>query len=191
MMLYNNPVIGVVQSKISDNAIERIIGVDAFEKSKGWDFSTNSSVDTGWRTSSTYFDFFESFRPEVMSILDSVRQEFGHHYSLEQTEQLQVAKYEPGQYYKPHRDYFNVPNVTPILVDRVATVILYLNDDFEGGHTNFTDLSISVKPKKGNLLYFQYLQDKGAINTLHEGAEVTSGVKYIATLWIRESHPWR
>ncbi len=50
--------------------------------------------------------------------------------------------------------------------------MLYLNDDFTGGATDFHDFAASVTPRTGMALLFQHM-------LLHEGATVLTGVKYV------------
>ena len=52
------------------------------------------------------------------------------------------------------------------------TAIIYLNDDFIGGETYFTDKNVSINPKAGSLLLFQH-------QLKHEGKSVELGTKYI------------
>ena len=64
-----------------------------------------------------------------------------------------------------------------------------MNNVAEGGETIFPDLNISVKPKKGALLYFQYDFDDESINkkTLHAGSPVISNdEKWITTIWMKK-----
>jgi prolyl 4-hydroxylase len=102
-------------------------------------------------------------------------------------EDIQLTKYQKNEYYKEHWDFFNVPPINNETNDRVATFIMYLNDDFEGGTTYFPDLDLRVIPKAGSAIYFQY-NYKGFLKNLktkHIGETVTAGTKYIATIWIR------
>lgn len=105
-------------------------------------------------------------------------------------EQLSIQRYQVGQRYEPHFDFFNVPWIStpPIENDRVATLIIYLNDDFKGGDTTFPRLNIDVNPKKGKAAYFDYSTTDEAerSNTIHGGSEVLEGTKYIITSWIRK-----
>jgi hypothetical protein len=63
--------------------------------------------------------------------------------------------------------------------DRLLAWMVYLNDDYEGGETEFNYLSKRVKPKKGTLLIWP----TGFTHT-HRGGMVVSGNKYILTGWI-------
>ena len=91
-------------------------------------------------------------------------------------------KYEKGEYFKEHYD----GEKKDLSKKSVFTVLIYLNDDFEGGETTFIyhDRKIvkkklkdeiiltPVKPKKGQLLVFKH-------NILHEGSLLKNGTKYI------------
>jgi len=106
-------------------------------------------------------------------------------------EGLQVLHYQPGAEYKPHYDYFDPvhPGSAPILKrggQRVGTVLMYLNTPKKGGGTTFPDVGFEVAPIKGNAVFFSY--DRAHVNTksLHGGAPVIEGEKWVATKWLRE-----
>ena len=107
-------------------------------------------------------------------------------------EGIQILNYASGGEYRPHFDYF--PDNTGGRIhtaksgQRTITVIMYLNDVKAGGATVLPDINLSVYPKKGSALYFSYFNSKGQVDpsTLHGGAPVVDGEKWIATKWIRE-----
>jgi len=106
-------------------------------------------------------------------------------------EGLQVLRYGPGAEYKPHYDYFDPaePGTASILQrggQRVATLVMYLNEPGAGGATVFPDVALAVVPKCGNAVFFSYSQPHADSLTLHGGAPVISGEKWIATKWLRE-----
>ncbi|MEZ4575557.1 MAG: 2OG-Fe(II) oxygenase [Vampirovibrionales bacterium] len=78
---------------------------------------------------------------------------------VEYGEGLQVLRYEVGQEYKPHFDYFD-PTLSgskqPLDEggQRVATMLMYLSAPEEGGETTFPDIGLSVAPVKGNAILF-------------------------------------
>lgn len=102
-------------------------------------------------------------------------------------EGLHILNYKPGQEYKEHFDYFAATSKSAAN-NRICTVILYLNDVEEGGETYFPKLNLSVLPKKGSAVYFEYFYTNQELNelTLHGGAPVVQGEKWIATQWIRK-----
>lgn len=102
---------------------------------------------------------------------------------LDQGEPLQVLRYRPGAEYKPHYDALPAGGN-----QRVATVLVYLTDDYEGGETAFLRTGLSFRGRKGDALLFRNVRPDGRPDpmSLHAGLPVRSGVKTIATRWIRE-----
>lgn len=110
---------------------------------------------------------------------------------LENGEGLQVLHYPRGAEYKPHYDYFDPdsPGGEVLLRrggQRVATVVMYLNTPARGGATVFPDAHLEVAAVKGNAVFFSYDRAHPMTRTLHGGAPVTEGEKWIATKWLRE-----
>lgn len=107
-------------------------------------------------------------------------------------EGIQILNYIDGGEYRPHFDYFpdNEGGRANMVQggQRIITLIMYLNDVTTGGATIFPELNLSIFPKKGAALYFSYYNSLGQVNplTLHGGAPVIEGEKWIATKWIRE-----
>lgn len=110
---------------------------------------------------------------------------------LERGEGLQVLRYRPGNEYRAHHDYFDPaqPGTTSVLQrggQRVGTLLMYLNTPAGGGATHFPDAGLEVQPVKGHALFFSYDRPHAATRTLHGGAPVTAGEKWVATKWLRE-----
>ena len=109
----------------------------------------------------------------------------------ENGEGLQVLHYTPGTEYKPHYDYFDPqePGTPTILKrggQRVATLVMYLGEPEKGGGTVFPDVNLEIAPKRGNAVFFSYPRAHPSTHTLHGGAPVLAGEKWIATKWLRE-----
>ncbi|AOG25225.1 2OG-Fe(II) oxygenase [Acidovorax sp. RAC01] len=110
---------------------------------------------------------------------------------VENGEGLQVLHYRPGAEYKPHYDYFDPAEPgTPTIVkrggQRVGTLVMYLNTPEKGGGTVFPDVHMEVAPQRGNAVFFSYERPHPSTRTLHGGAPVIAGHKWIATKWLRE-----
>ena len=110
---------------------------------------------------------------------------------IENGEGLQVLHYRPGAEYKPHYDYFDPAEPgTPTIVkrggQRVGTLVMYLNTPDKGGGTTFPDVHVEVAPQRGNAVFFSYERPHPSTRTLHGGAPVIAGDKWIATKWLRE-----
>ncbi len=110
---------------------------------------------------------------------------------VENGEGLQVLRYLPGAEYKPHHDYFDpaepgTPSILQRGGQRVATLILYLQAPDQGGATVFPELGLEVLPQRGHAVFFSYDRPDASTRSLHGGAPVLAGEKWIATKWLRE-----
>lgn len=107
-------------------------------------------------------------------------------------EPLQIQRYQPGQEYQIHADWFdkNHPGYDKNVKDqgqRTWTCLIYLNDDFAGGETHFPHIKLKVKPEQGKACIWNNLTPTGDVNqnTYHSGLTVNKGDKYILTAWFR------
>ncbi|WP_250450610.1 2OG-Fe(II) oxygenase [Caballeronia sp. ATUFL_M2_KS44] len=111
---------------------------------------------------------------------------------VENGEELHILRYSVGGEYRPHFDYFPEEQAGSRHHlqrggQRVATVILYLNEVARGGDTTFPAVGLTIHPRRGCALYFEYGNALGQSDpkTLHAGTPVEAGEKWIATKWIR------
>ena len=104
-----------------------------------------------------------------------------------------VLHYSEGQEFAPHFDITINPDSADYAEklakgaqQRVITFLLYLNDDYDGGETEFPALGKRWKGRKGEGLYFWNVQPNGALDerTLHAGLPVTKGEKWLLSQWI-------
>ncbi len=134
--------------------------------------------------------FFQRAENDVVSRLEARIARLVR-WPVENGEGLQVLHYRPGAEYKPHYDYFDPDEPgTPTILrrggQRVGTLVIYLNDPEAGGGTTFPDVQLEVAPRRGNAVFFSYDRPHPSTRTLHGGAPVISGEKWIATKWLRE-----
>ncbi len=111
---------------------------------------------------------------------------------VENGEGLQILHYHTGGQYTPHYDYFapSDPGSATHVANggqRVSSLVIYLNDVEDGGATVFPELRLTVGPKKGAGVYFEYCNSKNQLDplSLHGGTPVLKGEKWIATKWMR------
>jgi prolyl 4-hydroxylase len=102
-------------------------------------------------------------------------------------EPLNILTYAPGQQYKPHHDGTGADNVSV----RTLTALIWLNDQFEGGETDFPKINVRVRGAVGDMLVFKNVRENGEFDErmIHAGLPVTQGVKWMASRWIR-SEPY-
>jgi prolyl 4-hydroxylase len=127
----------------------------------------------------------------VIAIESRVSQLLG--FALNQQEAIQILHYQVGGEYRPHYDFFPPADTgsQPAIAQagqRLATLIMYLNTPALGGTTDLPNIGLSVTAKKGSAVYFENIDQNGLPdnNTLHAGAPVLAGEKWIATKWLRE-----
>ena len=108
-------------------------------------------------------------------------------------EPLQGQRYDVGQEFKPHCDYFNRggqdwDKYCSVAGQRTWTFMLYLNDVEAGGATRFKAVGKTFQPETGKLLCWNNRRSDGRENpnTIHHGMKVRKGVKYVITKWYRE-----
>lgn len=157
-------------------------------RSETVDNATGGSEVNAARTSDGMF-----FERGETALIDRIEKRIAKlvNWPLVNGEGIQILRYRPGAEYKPHHDYFDPihPGTARVLErggQRVGTVVMYLNTPEGGGATTFPDVGLVVAPVKGNAVFFSY--DKAHVSTksLHGGAPVTAGEKWVATKWMRE-----
>jgi hypothetical protein len=106
-------------------------------------------------------------------------------------EPTKVLHYEPGEQYARHVDYLDPDTAQGVHIERegqrIASCFIYLNDAYEGGETEFPDLRIRHRGRKGDALYFSNVDESGAPDprTAHAGLPVAAGEKWMLAQWIR------
>ena len=192
-VLSNSPLVVLYHGFLSDKECEELIREAKprlIRSTVVGDTTSGSQVDN--RRTSSGMSFPDA---QKGSVLDKIEKRIAKITKTprENGENVQVLHYAIGQEYVPHYDYFD-PNSTAERRhlqrggQRVASMILYLNTPEKGGETIFPVLRISVKPVRGNALLFYNCDGRSVVDsrTLHGGAPVIAGEKWIATKWIRE-----
>ena len=101
-------------------------------------------------------------------------------------EKLQVLRYKPGGFYRPHYDCFK-DGQNP----RMYTFIIALNDDYQGGETEFPNIKERYRMRRGDCLLFENLDNYELMTSkaYHGGRPVTRGEKWVCNLWVHK-HPY-
>ena len=116
---------------------------------------------------------------------------------LEGFESVHVFHYGVGEEFRPHLDATLDSSAADYPVryaagqQRVLTFLLALNDDFDGGETDFPAIGLRWKPRRGRGLFFWNVDPDGAVDrrTLHAGRPVTRGEKWMLSQWIAGRRP--
>lgn len=192
LLRVEKPVVAVLGNVLSDEECDELIrrSKDKLQRSTTVDPATGAFAVIANRTSEgTYFainadPFIARLDRRVSALMNC---------PVDHGEGLQILHYNGGGEYRPHFDYFppdDPGSAVQMKVggQRVSTLIMYLNDVEAGGATVFPKLGIEVCPAKGSALYFEYTNRQNQIDsmTLHAGAPVTRGEKWIVTKWMRQ-----
>ncbi len=106
-----------------------------------------------------------------------------------QGEPLTVLHYGLGQQYRPHVD-----TIAKTTNQRIKTMLVYLNEGYRGGETEFISSGLKVKGRVGDAIVFDNVTSEGLadLRSKHAGLPIISGTKWLATRWIRADayDPW-
>jgi len=154
------------------------------------------SAESEWRTSKGVFLTRQYM--EKSPLLRTLEKRIADwtHLPVENGEAFYLLRYEVGQQYKPHHDFFSNDESGRQFIgnsgNRFATVITYLKTPEEGGDTHFPERNIRVTAKAGDavLFYDMHPANEPDYTSLHAGLPVIKGVKWAMTKWIRENKTW-
>ena len=185
-----NPRIVVLGNLLSDEECEALIELAKPRLARSLTVATKTGGEEVNEDRTSNGMFFQRGEHEVVRRLEA-RLARLLDWPEENGEGLQILHYRPGAEYKPHYDYFDpVEPGTPTILkrggQRVATIVMYLAEPDKGGGTTFPDVNLVVAPKRGNAVFFSYDRPHPVTRTLHGGAPVLEGEKWIATKWLRE-----
>jgi prolyl 4-hydroxylase len=190
MSMAAGPRVMVFGGLLSDEECDQLVALSKprLARSETVDNATGGSEVNAARTSDGMF-----FERGETPLIDKIERRIAKlvNWPVQNGEGIQILRYRPGAEYKPHHDYFDPihPGTAKILErggQRVGTVVMYLNTPAGGGGTTFPDVGVVVAPVKGNAVFFSYDRAHPSTKTLHGGAPVTAGEKWVATKWMRE-----
>lgn len=147
-------------------------------------------VDRGRTNTGTYFGLSGL---DVTTCLVKARIGAALGMPIRNQEDTNVLHYDPGQTFHQHCDFLDPEQAghaqeIAAVGQRVATFLIYLNDDYEGGETDFPLLNWRYRGRKGDALLFWNVSRKGDVDRrlLHAGLPPTSGEKWLLSQWVRD-----
>ncbi|MFK7060755.1 2OG-Fe(II) oxygenase [Flavobacterium oreochromis] len=170
--IYYNPQIFVIKNFLTPTECQSLIDtseVIGYEEAKVQTGANTQTMLKGVRNNDRIL-----FENQVMAdelyqrALPHLTCKIGYYKMKGFNEMFRFYRYEPGQRFKMHRDGSFVRNENE---QSFFTFLVYLNDDFEGGETEFEDIA-TVQPKAGDALVFYHPYR-------HEGKTLLSGKKYV------------
>jgi prolyl 4-hydroxylase len=185
------PCVALLADVLSDDECDRLIAIGRDRVQQSSVVDPNSGNEITIRERNSEGAFVNGSTDALVATIDRRLAELVQQ-PVENGEDLHILRYGMGGEYRPHYDYFPEEQAGSrhhMLRggQRVATIILYLNEVEQGGDTTFPDVGLCIHPRRGSALYFEYVNAHGQTDpkTLHAGTPVEKGEKWIATKWIR------
>jgi prolyl 4-hydroxylase len=191
LMRLQRPCVAVLGNVLSAEECEALIALGMPRLAPSTIVDPDSGADRTAAHRSSDGMFFRLCESELIARIDQrISALMGQ--PVEHGEGLQLLRYRPGCQSSPHYDFLvphNERNRASIARSgqRISTLVVYLNDVPAGGTTDFPELGLSVAPRCGNAVYFEYANHAGQLDhaTLHAGAAVEAGEKWVLTKWMR------
>jgi hypothetical protein len=191
--LSQQPRIGVIDGFLSPEACDCLIEISKDKLTRATIYHPDEGgplIDEGRSNSTVDFTMLDS---NLMLVLVRARIARATGVPVLSLEPPSVLHYAVGQQFTPHFDFLE-PDAPGFAADvarkgqRIGTFLVYLNEGFEGGETEFPMLGIKYKGCPGDALFFANLDPTGAPDrrTLHAGLAPTRGEKWLLSQWIRD-----
>ena len=190
-MLSTSPIVHAVPGFASAAECRWLIDAAAPRLGRAGVYNNPAGVDPGRTNQSAAFDF-----ANADLVVEMIRQRIANQLRapLDCLEMAQALHYGVGQEFVLHCDFLDPQALREEIArngQRVATVIIYLNDDFEGGETSFPRLGLNHRGKTGDALVFGNVDSAGRPDprSQHAGCPPTRGEKWVFSQWVRDRAP--
>jgi len=189
--VYLDPRIVIFHDLITDTEIDAIktMATPRFKRATVQNYKTGELETANYRISKTAW-LKENENQHVASIYRKANHLTG--LNMETSEELQVSNYGIGGHYEPHYDFARREEKNAFKSlgtgNRIATLLMYESDVELGGATVFTNIGVSLRPKKGSAAFWYNLRANGEGDdmTRHAACPVLAGTKWVSNFWIHE-----
>jgi len=192
-MLSTSPIVHAVPGFASVAECQWLIDAAAPRLDRAGVYNNPTGIDPGRTNQSAAFNFANS---DV--IVEVIRRRIANQIRapLACLELSQVLHYGVGQEFILHCDFLDPQAMREEIArngQRVATILIYLNEGFEGGQTSFPLLGLNHRGKIGDALVWGNVDAAGAPDprSQHAGCPPTQGEKWVFSQWVRNQAPGR
>lgn len=190
-ILSNNPYILKLKGMLSKEEVKAVLREAKGKYKKSTIVVDGEIVYSNTRTSQTSYIADQGLRKTYNENIESIIEKVCYLTGCKRNQiEMMAVKYEKGEEYYNHHDYFE-PNNVLNGGQRLGTFFCYLSslkrDD--GGETEFPKLGIKSVPRRGTALFWWNVDGNGKVidKTLHRGNPLkTDKIKYGLNIWIRE-----
>jgi prolyl 4-hydroxylase len=177
-----------VNERVCDWLIDRARG--RLERARVYDAHRRTDyVDESRTNSSAVFDIMQA---DLVQLMVQARMSIACGQPMNHMEASTVLHYGVGETIGNHYDFVDPSHPDYALEvrtsgNRVVTFLVYLNDDYGGGETDFPRIGVSHRGRRGEGLYFVNTHADGQPNllTLHSGRPPTRGEKWVFSQFVR------
>jgi prolyl 4-hydroxylase len=191
-VLNEEPLIKTFEHLLSEEICRWLVRLSAqrLKRALVYDAAKRRNYASETRTNSiAEFNLVEN---ELLHFLIQQKMSSACNVPMVQFEGTAILNYQPGEEISPHFDFVdpkmrNYDQEIATNGQRIITFLIYLNEEYEGGDTLFTELNLSFKGKTGDGIFFTNSLPDGSsdIRTRHSGTPPTSGEKWILSQFIR------
>jgi prolyl 4-hydroxylase len=191
-VIHDDPRICVFPAFVSDAVCEWLIerARPRLERARVYDVVKQTDFVDDSRTNS--FAVFNAVQADLVQLMVQARMSVGCGQPMNHMEASTVLHYAVGETIGNHYDFVDPahPNYADEIRkfgNRVVTFLVYLNQGYEGGDTDFPKLGISHSGRRGEGLFFVNTLPDGQANvrTLHSGRAPTRGEKWVFSQFVR------
>jgi len=192
--LSDSPLIRTFPGFLNADACDWLIEKAASRLSRAQVYDSVKRTVTESHTRTNSAAIFNMVETDLVNLLVQMRMAACTGVNFRQFEAATVLHYAEGEQITEHYDFIDpkTPDYARVIREqgqRIITFIVYLNDDYQGGETEFPELGISHKGSRGEGIFFVNALDDGSSDprTLHAGRPPVVGEKWIVTQFIRNS----
>jgi hypothetical protein len=190
--LNESPLICAFERFVPDAVCQWLIDRSAGRLARALVYDAVGGQDYASDTRTNSWAQFDLAGSELIHLLVQRRMEAACGVPLHNMEATAVLHYAVGEEIRNHFDFVN-PSISNYDEEirrngqRVLTFLVYLNDDYEGGETEFVELGIVHRGRRGEGLYFVNALENGAPDTRseHAGRPPTAGEKWVVSQFVR------
>jgi prolyl 4-hydroxylase len=182
---------GLIGSEVCKYLVEK--ARHRLTRAQVYDSVKRTVTESHTRTNSAAI--FNMVETDILNLLVQMRMSAATREEFRKFEAATVLHYAEGEQISEHFDFIdpNTPNYLQVIKEqgqRIITFIIYLNDNYCNGETEFPILGVSHKGTRGEGIYFVNAKDDGSPDrrTLHAGRPPVDGEKWIVTQFIRSTY---
>jgi prolyl 4-hydroxylase len=190
--LHESPLIRVFEALVPDRVCRWLMDCSGHRLKRALVYDVVAGQDIASHTRTNSWAQFDLMGSELTHLLVQLRMQAACGLPLCNMEATAVLHYAVGEQSTNHFDFVSpeIPNYAQEIEkngQRVLTFLVYLNDDYDGGETDFPELGLAHKGRRGEGLFFVNALDNNEpdLRTVHAGRPPTKGEKWVVSQFIR------